>query len=88
MASKNFCDICDQPALGTVADVEQSAYALNKAEGPSAERYQNHKMQVVVSWRIVNTYAPSVSSGHICANCLINLLNKHIEQIKKQTNKQ
>lgn len=83
MASKNFCDICDKPAIGSVADVETPAATLNQADGPRSDRYQNNKMRVSVSWLIANTYMDTVRAGHICAECLVGLLNKHIEQIKR-----
>lgn len=83
MASKNFCDICDKPAIGAVNDIEMHAGVLNKAEGTTAERYQNNRMQVSVSWRIANSYTETTKFGHICAACLVQLLEKHIEQIKR-----
>lgn len=83
MASKNFCDICDKPAINDLDAIKSPANALNKAEGTQPERYQNNKMQVFVSWRIVNSYTDSDKPGHICAACLVEILSKHIDKLKE-----
>ena len=81
MASKNFCDICDKPAVKQPEPIEVYATTLNESEGVVSSRYNNNKLLINVKWSIHNTYTDKYDAGHICAACLVEALNKHIEKL-------
>lgn len=81
MASKNFCDICDKPAVKVPEPVEMMAHTLNETTCP---KYHNNKVRFTISWSIQNTYTDNVTNGHVCKDCLIAALQQHIKNLQAQ----